>query len=115
MNYVRTNIKVNWKGFEGRLLFTRYVYNQEIAIVLEDSNGPIATATVNVQGARRASPRGVWLKGWSENEGLPKALEDAGVVKLTNEFHPTGFVNAQYAEFTEIGLRAMEGLPEEGA
>jgi len=27
----------------------------------------------------------VWLKGWSENEGIPAALEAAGVVKLTGK------------------------------
>jgi hypothetical protein len=39
----------------------------------------------------------VWLKGWSENEGVPEALEEAGLVKLTGETWPTGFVEAQEA------------------
>jgi hypothetical protein len=40
----------------------------------------------------------VWLKGWSENEGAPAALEDAGLVRRTGVTWPTGFVLAEDAE-----------------
>lgn len=43
-------------------------------------------------------PGHVWLKGWSENEGAPEALEAAGLVRLTGATWPTGYVEAQEAE-----------------
>ncbi len=43
-------------------------------------------------------PGHVWLKGWSENEGAPEALQDAGLVKLTGKTWPCGFADAQEAK-----------------
>jgi len=40
----------------------------------------------------------VFLKGWSENEGVPAALEKAGIVKRTGRKIPTGYVEAEEAE-----------------
>ena len=39
----------------------------------------------------------VWLKDWSENEGVPEALVEAGIVELTGAHWPTGFVAAKEA------------------
>ncbi len=36
----------------------------------------------------------VFLKGWSENEGIPEALRDAGIVEFTGRKIPTGHVEA---------------------
>ncbi|MFA5158142.1 MAG: hypothetical protein WC451_03100 [Patescibacteria group bacterium] len=40
----------------------------------------------------------VILKGWSENEGIPEALEKAGVVKRTGRTIQTGFCIAEEAK-----------------
>ena len=40
----------------------------------------------------------VFLKGWSENEGIPDALVKAGVVKLTGRKISTGFCEALEAD-----------------
>ena len=56
-----------------------------------------AVATVNIPDA--PAPEGhAWMKGWSENEGIPEALEAAGVIKLLPTFQPTGFARAQLAQ-----------------
>ena len=39
----------------------------------------------------------VWLKDWSENEGVPEALVKAGIVELTGAHWPTGYVSAKEA------------------
>ena len=39
----------------------------------------------------------VYLKDWSENEGVPEALVDAGLVELTGAHWPTGFCSAKEA------------------
>ncbi len=36
----------------------------------------------------------VFLKGWSENEGIPEALVKAGIVELTGRTVPTGYCEA---------------------
>ena len=58
---------------------------QTYTVCLVDSNAPI-------------KPGHVWLKGWGANEGAPEALVDAGLVKLTGNKWPTGYVEAQEAE-----------------
>lgn len=40
----------------------------------------------------------VWLKGWSENKGVPEALERSGAVILTGKTVATGYCHAQEAE-----------------
>ena len=40
----------------------------------------------------------VFLKGWSENEGIPQALVNAGIVKLTGRTIPIGYCEAQEAK-----------------
>ena len=39
----------------------------------------------------------VFLKGWSENEGIPEALVKAGIVKLTGRKIKTGYCEAEEA------------------
>lgn len=81
-----------------KLVFGRYG-NGRTAIMLQDphTEEPMATATVNLPEAQIAAGH-VFLKGWSENEGIPEALEKAGVVKLTGDFVPTGFTAADVAK-----------------
>lgn len=40
----------------------------------------------------------VFLKGWSENEGVPEALVKAGIVELTGRTLPTGYCEALEAK-----------------
>lgn len=71
-----------------------------ILIVHPDTGDRLAIATVNLEGlgAKTLEPNFVWLKGWSENEGIPEALENAGILKRTGEVFSTGFVQAELAE-----------------
>ena len=93
----------------GFISFARYS-NGEIAIRVlnERDRQPEAMATVALEGAPAAATRkGVWLKGWTENEGIPAALEKAGICKLTGETFPTGFCEAEFAELTPEALEAI--------
>lgn len=47
-------------------------------------------------------PNHVYLKDWSENEGVPEALEAAGLVELTGAHWPTGLVAAKEARLLGI-------------
>ena len=64
---------------------------------IEDGSA-IATATVNMPEYELAEGE-ILLKGWSENEGLPEALERAGIVELTGRAVANGFVQAPIARY----------------
>ncbi len=50
---------------------------------------PMFTATACID--EPAKEGHVFLKGWSENEGIPEALVKASVVELTGRTVPTGY------------------------
>lgn len=90
----------------GTVEFAKYG-NGETAIIINGAEGEkLAVASVNMQGtvdaqgneAKMPGPKHVWLKGWSENEGIPDALEKAGIVKRTGETFPAGYCEAELAE-----------------
>ena len=90
-------ISVNTKYCEGtvELNFAKYG-NGSTAIQAFQGGKPMFVATVALD---ETPPRGhIFLKGWSENEGVPAALEKAGVVKRTGRKIPTGYVEAEEAE-----------------
>ena len=79
-----------------RLKFGQYKNGRtSIELYSDGDQGPVpeAKATVNVPEAK-LDPDHVLLKGWSENEGIPEALEAVGVVELTGRTVPTGHVHA---------------------
>lgn len=97
-----TNLKVGPAKYftSGTVEFAKYG-NGETAIIINGAEGErLAVATVNMEGslAKAPGPKHVWLKGWSENEGIPEALEKAGILKRTGETFPAGYVHAELAE-----------------
>jgi hypothetical protein len=89
--------KVVFKGNTYDVEFGRY-QNNRVAIELVD---PItgecgAVATVNIPEAD-LPPGEVFIKTWSENEGILTALADAGIVKKTGKAIPIGWVYADIA------------------
>ena len=70
--------------------------NESVAIQAVVSGEPQFVATVALD---ELPPDGhVFLKGWSENEGVPEALAKAGIVELTGRVLPTGYCEAQEAK-----------------
>jgi len=62
-----------------------------------NTGGIIFKASVNIHKCPPASGC-IWLKGWSENTGLPEALAKAGLVHLTGRAVACGHAEAQEAE-----------------
>lgn len=86
----------------GRLYLSHYAEGATALIVKwDDDYTPEYIATVNMAMSRPLATNEVWLKGWSENEGVPEALEKAGVLKLTGETMPCGYANAQLGVLTD--------------
>lgn len=91
-------IKIKTKWYEGEAeIKVGYYLNERKAIRIFTEEGPFCVATVNLPN-EMIDDNKVFLKGWSENEGIPEALEKAGVVRLTGRKVVTGFVEALEAE-----------------
>lgn len=111
MNMIKTDIIVGASTFSpgGRLYVTRYQTNGgwSLVVVSDDQeramNGPEYKATVNLSGDSdpRLGEHEIWLKGWTENDGVPEALVAAGAVELIDHLSPCGFATAQKARFTK--------------
>lgn len=94
----------------GYVRFGRYPSGEIAMEILDEADEPQCVATVSLvpYGAQHPGAHGVWLKGYSENDGIPKALVDAGIVTLTGRQHPIGYANAEHAELTEGARSALE-------
>jgi len=78
------------------VIFSEY-FAGGTAIILGGEDGPIGVATVYLDGQPPASGC-VWIKDWSENEGVFDSLTKAGVIEPTGRTAPTGFVVAHEAQ-----------------
>ena len=85
--------------------------NGEVALTVTGEDGePQCVATVAITDAPRIGPDRVWLKGWGENEGVPEAMQAAGLLTLTGRVWPTGFVEAQEAALSPELLTAVKAV-----
>ena len=66
----------------------------------------VATVCLAGSGSPETPSGHVWLKGWSENEGVPEALAKSGFVELTDVTAPAGFSEALLAKLTYPGFAA---------
>ena len=94
---MKIHVKAKYTDEDVVLDLSRKYGNGSRAITATTLQGdPQFTATV----ALDESPTEgcVFLKGWSENEGIPEALVKAGIVELTGRTVPTGFCEAVEAK-----------------
>jgi len=95
----------------GYIKFGRYA-NYQVAIQVLSSRGVESIATVALVDPKSnlgdKNNTHCWLKGWSENEGLPEALEKARIVKITGDLCATGHTFARLAKLTDIALKELE-------
>ena len=93
----------------GNVEIARY-RNGDIALqVVGDDGETEYTATVCL--AQPAGPGRVWIKNWSENEGVSQAFEKAGLIRLTGETYPAGFTQAELAEVLPPLKAVIERTP----
>ena len=69
---------------------------------------PWTMATSNLAGISLADDE-VLIKTYSENEGLLEDMEEAGIVRRTGRYIPSGFVNIPVCKL----LRKIPGFPKE--
>lgn len=71
---------VHFKQWECEVVKLSYQQDDSIALqLINDPDGPIATATVYLKDLPLKGDL-VWIKTWSENEGIFEALEEAGII-----------------------------------
>ena len=78
----------------------RYIYNDSVSLTLFDANADelLCVATVMIMGYKQA-PGCVFIKNWSENEGVYEALFAAGVVGTIIRKIPAGFIEAYECKY----------------
>jgi hypothetical protein len=69
--------------------------NGRLAIQLIDAEDgePVAIATVNLP-EHELAPDEVFIKDWSENDGMVEFLVENGIVEYTGRRVPTGYTSA---------------------
>ena len=93
---MRIKVKAKYIKGEVDLVFGHYQDGSTAIRAFSLDGEPMFTATVALD---EVPPAGhVFLKGWSENEGIPESLVSAGIVKLTGRTIPTGYCEAFEAE-----------------
>ena len=105
---MKVHITSKYLDREVELLFTHYDRNNSIVIEGRSFEGePEFVATVCLPDEKLVENH-VFLKGWSENEGIPEALAKAGVVRLTGRKVRAGFCEAIEAEILVPSMTKKE-------
>jgi len=79
------------------LVINKYRSGQTRLEIVSERVGPIATCTVALEDCPPA-PGCVWIKDYSENEGMLEMLEKAGVVQRTGRVTVSGYVTIPEAK-----------------
>lgn len=97
-------IKVKFKQWNCIAEFSRYVDNNRISIQLieEKTAEPIATASVNLTYIKGMTDNEIAIKDYSENEGMVKALKEAGIIGELILTVQSGHVNIGIYEILKI-------------
>ncbi len=84
---------LTFHGTKCRVVLERYEEGGRVAVQLVDAETgePFSTATTNLPGEPLAADE-VFIKNYSENEGMLDALEAAGIVKRTGREVRSGYV-----------------------
>jgi len=88
-------MKFKWKNWTGTIQASSYRHDNSEAWIFQTEDGePIATLTVMLEDAGPPPPGCLYVKDWSENEGVLQALVEHGYVYDTGQRIPTGYVEA---------------------
>jgi len=99
METKKIKVHTNYINEDAILKFGTYS-NGSVAIQgVTEEGEPLFRATVALD--VMPSDGCVFLKGWSENEGIPEALVKAGIVELTGRTEVTGYCEALEARLVK--------------
>lgn len=93
----------------GNIRFAKYECNQIAMFIVDPETGEVqAKATVAIPEAPLLGNH-VWIKDWSENEGMFNALIDANIITNTFEHYPCGHVFARQGRLTGKAIKELLG------
>ena len=94
-------MNVKFKEWNCKVIKCNYVTGHlALKLVDVEDGSPIATASVNLPATTDISEGYVYIKDWSENEGMLKALTEAGIVEPVGVRSPTGRCMADLCKYT---------------
>jgi hypothetical protein len=87
-------MKVEFKQYQCEAVTTKYGHNQNALKLFDLEDGcSVAVASVCLPDEQLENDE-IFIKSWSENQGMRKALEDAGIIGPVLEYIPVGWVKA---------------------
>lgn len=91
-------ITIKFKQWMCKITKAQYANNRTALQLVDSKTGePIATATVNIPD-KHLEENEIFIKNYSENEGMLLALIKAGIVEVTGRSVQSGFVNIPIAK-----------------
>lgn len=101
---------MNFNSIECVLVQSRYMNNDNLALILKDKynmgGAPIAVVTVNTDEKLPADQ--AYVKDYSENTGMMKSLEEAGLIKEILREKQSGFVTLTLVKFNLDGIKIIK-------
>ncbi len=93
----------------GTVRFSQYAEGMHTRMDLIDgaTGEPISMVSVNLPDSPPPDRFHMWTRGWSENLGLPRACEKAGIFELLPEFHHIEGTNVM-AQLAKLSPAAIE-------
>lgn len=103
-------MKIHFRGYDYKVIYSRYVNNQRISISLIDliSHEPYLVATVNLAD-EDLEYNEVAIKTWTENDGILKALIENDIVSPPHRQVPVGYTTAHICYLND-GLEIIKNL-----
>lgn len=95
MNSVEATIRLAYmdEDEEVTIQFGQYSNGEPAIQIFSETEGPIATATVNLESyGIHPAPGHVLIKEYSENEGMVDALITAGIITERGQSYSFGFI-----------------------
>ena len=93
-----------FKGEEVVIKFDTYFDGTPAIRLLTKEGLPYMTASVNMGNRELLKEGEIFIKDYSENEGVLDFLENEGIVKRTGAFVRRGFVEIKIAKLIKEGL-----------
>ena len=104
------NPTVIFSGYTCSVQFNRYHDNNlHISLVDIVDGGPVATATVNIEGVKLASNE-VCIKDYSENTGMLMALQASGIVERVVDVVQSGYVDVPVVTLTDNVMNVYDSI-----
>jgi len=86
----------------------RYRDNGNLALQIENADGPVCTCTVNP--GEKLGDDVLCVKDYSENQGMAAFLRSMGIVGECVQVIPSGWVDLKVVELTEQGKELFKGV-----